>query len=1150
MSAKEFLCGASLQSQRLSEKASLSQATAGWAVGNKKVVVLRLEFPDQLGTAPTERECREMMEYADRALRTNSYGVFSLDWTVSAAIRMPKPESELGNLAEIETVAWQLAGDGGVRRDDFDLDVIVGLRQLGSGSYGNIGTRGIMMNRAAANSAIVHELGHNLGLLHARSWVGYNDSMSGAGETREYGDAFDIMGSGDRSFNSWAKRRLGWLLAESVRDVTNSQTIDIAFHETEVLQGGAPCALRIPAGDKVYWVDCQLPTAQSPQMENAILVRWAPPVQSTASTYLLDMRPETVLSTTDASLLVGRTFSDQRRSVHITPIKKLPNGFRVQVNLGDFPTNRPPELTLSVPDVLQLEIGAAFEVAAMASDPDGDRVSVVWDFGNGLFGIGSRVTPLFAAAGEYSVVCEASDGKGGVMMKSFIARVGSPATYRLSGIVTRKGQPLPNARIYIPGMEASSGRTGADGRYVLTGLLPGSYGLKGAFDGLYLRPLNFQLPQVVPGGQEDLNWDCPRIAADDLSLEILEDSEQSAIRLSGQSQSGSMIFQIEDHPIHGVLAGTPPAVRYTPDANFTGEDFFTYYARDEGERSLVAKVSIAVQSQADAPVAFGQVGGRTEAVMTTRLTSAEGNIWPSDICAASNGRVYVFGNGGVNSAEYVFIRALDGSGNEQWNRTLNFSGLEIPDQIFQRRDGVVVTMKTLDRQWGAAMARVTSHNEISWVNQWPDAAISVAPCRGEDAFLTVGVISGAVSVAKMEGATGRELWRKTAPAGFKVQHVDVGDSGEFAATGAFGIADAGSGLDCATLKFSANGELLWARSFDKQDNEHGFHTHVSADGSVYVASDGYTYPNKQFAIWITHYSPAGEVLWQASPVARSPLAAPIVFDQEDIPHVLTVDAAVDNRAVLLRFKTNVAERLWVSTDGNSVWPLTLRVAAGGAFEAITADVLANPTTAWVTTIAPMGGELSHVRLRFSGAYWQRVIVRAAESAQSFFLMDESDGLRARIVKVVNDALPQTLTVGRDQSLVGWPAPIAIDDKPVVVEATVLPQHGTLSGVWPNWIYLPAAGYTGDDRIGYKAWHSGDNPIQGEFRIRVVGPLALRGQEGTSGAMTLIVDAAADVSWSSDLKEWTRLRGRTPTTLNFDGSHTAKFFRYAPENEIP
>src|SRR5688572_6563529 len=143
---------------------------AGWTVGNKRVIVLRLEFPDRIESTATEQQCREMMDYADRFMRTNSYGALTLTTTISPPLRLAKPEREYGSDAEIAHYAWELAGQVGIREQDFDLDVFVGLRNIARGAYAVLGARGTYMTRPAADYVIVHELGHNLGLMHANGW--------------------------------------------------------------------------------------------------------------------------------------------------------------------------------------------------------------------------------------------------------------------------------------------------------------------------------------------------------------------------------------------------------------------------------------------------------------------------------------------------------------------------------------------------------------------------------------------------------------------------------------------------------------------------------------------------------------------------------------------------------------------------------------------------------------------------------------------------------------------------------------------------------------------------------------------------------------------------------------------------------------------
>jgi VCBS repeat-containing protein len=59
-------------------------------------------------------------------------------------------------------------------------------------------------------------------------------------------------------------------------------------------------------------------------------------------------------------------------------------------------------------------------------------------------------------------------------------------------------------------------------------------------------------------------------------------------------------------PTHGALSGTAPNLTYTPGANYSGSDSFTFRANDGSVNSAVATVSITVAAVNDVPVAVGQ----------------------------------------------------------------------------------------------------------------------------------------------------------------------------------------------------------------------------------------------------------------------------------------------------------------------------------------------------------------------------------------------------------------------------------------------------------------------------------------------------------------------------------------------------------------
>ena len=80
-----------------------------------------------------------------------------------------------------------------------------------------------------------------------------------------------------------------------------------------------------------------------------------------------------------------------------------------------------------------------------------------------------------------------------------------------------------------------------------------------------------------------------------------------AINLTGSDVDGdTLTFNVRTQPGNGSLSGTAPNLIYTPDANFSGSDSFTFYTSDSEQSSSDATVQIQVNAVNDAPQANGQ----------------------------------------------------------------------------------------------------------------------------------------------------------------------------------------------------------------------------------------------------------------------------------------------------------------------------------------------------------------------------------------------------------------------------------------------------------------------------------------------------------------------------------------------------------------
>ena len=89
-------------------------------------------------------------------------------------------------------------------------------------------------------------------------------------------------------------------------------------------------------------------------------------------------------------------------------------------------------------------------------------------------------------------------------------------------------------------------------------------------------------------------------------MEVNEDGTVS-ITLTGSDEDGDALsFTVLSQPENGTLSGTAPALTYSPKANYSGSDSFTYKANDGSADSNTATVTISVASVNDKPVVSGQ----------------------------------------------------------------------------------------------------------------------------------------------------------------------------------------------------------------------------------------------------------------------------------------------------------------------------------------------------------------------------------------------------------------------------------------------------------------------------------------------------------------------------------------------------------------
>ena len=209
----------------------------------------------------------------------------------------------------------------------------------GWSGVGQVPGRYTWINGSSAQT-ISHELGHNFGSHHASTLVcnsnGVRVTIGGTCTLNEYGNPFDVMGSGFRHMTVFNKARTGFLEPENTVTVSADGSFDVTPLETK---STGIQALRIPIdSSNAYYVEFRQPFgfdnfSSSSSVVNGVLITRAPRSYSTLERpALLDMVP-TTSTFNDASLGVNKTFGDPTARVSVTVNSVSSTAARVTVDM-------------------------------------------------------------------------------------------------------------------------------------------------------------------------------------------------------------------------------------------------------------------------------------------------------------------------------------------------------------------------------------------------------------------------------------------------------------------------------------------------------------------------------------------------------------------------------------------------------------------------------------------------------------------------------------------------------------------------------------------------------------------------------------------------------------------------------------------------
>src|ERR1017187_3223712 len=423
-----------------------------WTHGEKSLLYMRLNFPDDLTEPISEADASSQMVGVNAFYAEGSYDQPWVTATVTPLLTLPQIKawySTAGSgalLADVRATA-RLAGYD-TANYEFDIACFTSVPETNFSGWAGLAYvhgKSIWLQGAGVG-VTAHELGHNYGLLHANFWDtstnNYNIGI-GLGTNVEYGNIYDTMGAaaaGNNQFNAMFKNFLDWLPNTAVAEASTNGTYRIYPFDVPNRVAGRSYAATIRKDyQRDYWVEFRQKFTYNPWLQYGVMLNWSPFDQSKGGSELIDTTPGTPLGRADAALVVGRTFSDRQAGVHITPLARGATGTNiwmdVQVNRGAFPNNQPP--------VLQVEVlptnaapGALVHFHATASDPDGDTLAYAWTFDDWTFSTNNLPWTFNSfSAGEHLVRCVVSDMKGGVASANAVVTIGAPSGNRITGVV-------------------------------------------------------------------------------------------------------------------------------------------------------------------------------------------------------------------------------------------------------------------------------------------------------------------------------------------------------------------------------------------------------------------------------------------------------------------------------------------------------------------------------------------------------------------------------------------------------------------------------------------------------------------------------------------------------------------------------------------